>query len=65
LANQFIPYYLCDENHEWWVEARVQLLLEAVENNPYPRKNETICHTEINKSLKLRKTCRIDGIPNE
>jgi hypothetical protein len=23
-----------DENHEWWVEARVQDLLEAIEQHP-------------------------------
>jgi hypothetical protein len=34
LENQFIPQDLCDENHERRVEARVQALLEAADNNP-------------------------------
>jgi hypothetical protein len=29
-------HVLCDENHEWRVEARDQALLEAVDNNPPP-----------------------------
>jgi hypothetical protein len=32
LEKQFTPHGLCDENHERWVEARVQVLLKAVEN---------------------------------
>jgi hypothetical protein len=54
LENQFAPHDLCDDNHEWQVEARVQALLEAVDNNP----------PEIN-SMKLRKPCGMEGIPNE
>jgi hypothetical protein len=34
LENQFTLHDLCDENHKWWVEARVQALLEAVEDTP-------------------------------
>jgi hypothetical protein len=37
LANQFTPHDLCDENHEERVEARVQALLEAADNNPPQR----------------------------
>jgi hypothetical protein len=33
LENQFTLHDLCDENHKHQVEARVQTLLEAVENN--------------------------------
>jgi hypothetical protein len=33
LENQFTPHDLCDKNHEWRVKARVQALLEAVDNN--------------------------------
>jgi hypothetical protein len=33
LENQFTPYDLSDENHERRAEARVQVLLEAVDNN--------------------------------
>jgi hypothetical protein len=32
LENQFTHHDLCDENHEQWVETRVQALLEAVDN---------------------------------
>jgi hypothetical protein len=35
LENQFTPHDLCDENHERRVEARVQALLEAADNNPH------------------------------
>jgi hypothetical protein len=31
---QFAPHDLCDENHEQRVEARVQALLETVDNSP-------------------------------
>jgi hypothetical protein len=34
--NQFTQHDLCDENNERRVEARVQALLEAVDNNPPP-----------------------------
>jgi hypothetical protein len=34
LENQFTPHDLCDENYKRQVEARVQTLLEAVDNNP-------------------------------
>jgi hypothetical protein len=34
LENLFTPHDLCEENHEWRVEARVQALLEAVDDNP-------------------------------
>jgi hypothetical protein len=33
LGNQFTPHDLCGETHERRVEARVQALLDAVENN--------------------------------
>jgi hypothetical protein len=35
LENQFTPHDMCDENHEQRVEAKVQALLEAADNNPY------------------------------
>jgi hypothetical protein len=31
---QFTPHKLCDENHERQVEARVQALIEAEDNDP-------------------------------
>jgi hypothetical protein len=37
LEIQFTPHDLCDDNHEQRVEARVQTLLEAVDNNPPER----------------------------
>jgi hypothetical protein len=37
LENQFTPHDLCEENHGRQVEARVQALLEAVDNNPPER----------------------------
>jgi hypothetical protein len=46
------------------VEATVQALLEAVENSPPQRIRLCDLQTLIN-SLKLRKACGIDDIPNE
>jgi hypothetical protein len=37
LEIQFTPNNLCDENHEWWVEAKVQVLLETIDNSPIQR----------------------------
>jgi hypothetical protein len=34
LENEFTTNDLCDENHERRVEARVQALLESVDNSP-------------------------------
>jgi hypothetical protein len=34
LEIQFTPHELCDENHERRVEAKVQALLETVDQNP-------------------------------
>jgi hypothetical protein len=34
LEKQFTPHDLCEENHEWHVEAGVQALLKAVDNDP-------------------------------
>jgi hypothetical protein len=60
LENQFTSQVLCDENHEWWVEARVQALLEAVGNTPSERIQPCDLQKLIN-FLKLRKACGIDG----
>jgi hypothetical protein len=54
----------CDENHEQRVEARVQALLEAADNNPQQRIRPCDLQKLLN-SLKLKKACGIDGIPNE
>jgi hypothetical protein len=37
LEIQFTPHDLCDDNHERRVEARVQAILETVDNNPPQR----------------------------
>jgi hypothetical protein len=53
LENQFTHYDLCDKNHERRVEARVQAQLP-----------ERIRPCDL-QTLIERKSCRIDGIPNE
>jgi hypothetical protein len=63
LEKQFTPHDLCDENHERWVEARVQALLEAVDNNSSERIRPCDLEKLIN-SLKLKKACGINDIPN-
>jgi hypothetical protein len=64
LEIQFTPHDLCDENHERRVEARVQALLDTVDNNP-PQKIRPCDLQKLINSLKLKKACGIDGIPNE
>jgi hypothetical protein len=46
------------------VEARVQALLEATDNKP-PKRIRPCDLQKLSNSLKLRKACGIDGIPNE
>jgi hypothetical protein len=46
------------------VEARVQALLETVENSP-PERVKPCDLQKLISSLKLRKACGIGGIPNE
>jgi hypothetical protein len=64
LENQFTPHDLCDENHKRQVEARVQTLLKVVDNSSPERIRPCNLQKLVN-SLKLRKACGIDGIPNE
>jgi hypothetical protein len=64
LENQFTHNYACDENHKRRMEARVQTLLETVDNNPPERIKPCDLQRLVN-CLKLRKACGIDGIPNE
>jgi hypothetical protein len=64
LENRFTPHDLCDENHERRVEARVQSLLEAEENNA-PEKIRPCDLLKLISSLKRRQACGIDGVPNE
>jgi hypothetical protein len=42
LETQFTPHELCDENHERRVEARVQAILEDVDNIPPPSEDKTM-----------------------
>jgi hypothetical protein len=60
----FTPHDLCDENHERRVDARVQALLETVDDSP-PERVRPCDVQKIIKALKLKKSCGIDGIPNE
>jgi hypothetical protein len=64
LENEFTPHDLCDYNHERRVKARVQALLQTVDNSLPERVRPCDIQKLIN-SLKLRKPCWIDGIPNE
>jgi hypothetical protein len=64
LENHFTPHDLCDENHERRVEAGVLALIEATENDT-PEKIKPCDQLKLVSSLKLRKACGIDGIPNE
>jgi hypothetical protein len=64
LKIQFTQHDLCDKNHEWWVEAKVQALLETITRTP-PQRIRPCDEQKLIKSLKLRKACGIDGIPNE
>jgi hypothetical protein len=64
LENQFTHHDLCDEYHERRVEARVQALLEAVNNKPPERIRPCELQKLIN-SLKLRNSRGIDGVPNK
>jgi hypothetical protein len=57
-------HHLCDENHERSVEARVQALLEDLDNSP-PQRIRSCDLQKLINSLKLRITCRIDGIPHK
>jgi hypothetical protein len=54
---------LCDEDHERRVEARFQDLLETVDDNP-PIKVRPCDVLKLLRSLKMRKSFGIDGIPN-
>jgi hypothetical protein len=62
LETQFIPHYLCDENHERRVEVEVQALLKTVEKSS-PQKIRPCDLQKMITYLKLRKACGIDGIP--
>jgi hypothetical protein len=61
LENQFPPHDLWDENHERQLEARVQALLETVDNDSSKRLRPCDLQKLMNP-LKLRKVCGIDEI---
>jgi hypothetical protein len=64
LEKQITPHDLREENHKRQEEARVQDLLEAVEND-LPERKRPCDLQKLITFLKLRKACEIDGIPNE
>jgi hypothetical protein len=64
LENQFTSHILCDENHERQVETTVKALLAFVSGTPLGKIRPCDVHNLAN-SLKLRKACGLDGIPNE
>jgi hypothetical protein len=47
------------------MEATVQTLIEAVDNNPHPLKYHITDKHKLINSFELRKACGMDGIPNE
>jgi hypothetical protein len=57
LENRFTPHDVCDENHEWREEVRVQAVLEAVDDNLPDRLRPPDLEKLIN-SLKLKKGLR-------
>jgi hypothetical protein len=63
LENQFTPHELCKKNHERRLEARGKALLESVDSNP-PERIRPCALQKLLNSLKLKKACGIDGIPN-
>jgi hypothetical protein len=65
LEKQFTSHALCDKNHKRHVEARVQALLETVDNNPPPERIRPCDLQKLVNSLNIRKDYRIDGIPNK
>jgi hypothetical protein len=64
LENQFTSHDLCDGNHEGQVETTVQPLLKSVDGIPWGKVGPCDIH-KLTYSLKLRKACGLDGIPNE
>jgi hypothetical protein len=60
----FTPHKVCDTDHKRWVEARVQALLTIVDETP-PVKFRRCDFSEEIRSLKLGKSCGIDGISNK
>jgi hypothetical protein len=63
LENQFTSHNLCDVNRKRRVETRVQALLVSVDDTPLRKVGLSDFH-KLSNSLKLRKACGFDGIPN-
>jgi hypothetical protein len=61
---QFKSHDFCDESNERRVDIRVQALLASVESTPLGKVRPCDIHELVN-SLKLRKACGLEGIPNE
>jgi hypothetical protein len=61
---KFTSHDLCDKNHEWWVKTRVQALLTSADDTLLGKVRPCDIHKLVS-SLKLRKTCGLDGIPNK
>jgi hypothetical protein len=60
LENPFTSHNLRDENHEREVGTTIQALLAFVDGTPRP------CDIhKLANSLKFRRACGLDGIPNE
>jgi hypothetical protein len=64
LENQFTSHDLCDENHERRVETRALVLSAYVDSTPFGKIRPCDIH-KLENTLKLRKACGVDGIPNE
>jgi hypothetical protein len=62
--NHFTHYDFCEEHHERRVEALVQDVLETEDTAPSERIRSCDLKRLIN-TLRLKKDCGIDGIPNE
>jgi hypothetical protein len=62
--NQFTSHDLCDQNHEQEVETTVQALLTSVDTLLRKVRPCDILVHKLANSLKLRKACGLDGIPN-
>jgi hypothetical protein len=64
LEHQFMPHALCDKNHKWRMEARIQALLADENSNP-PEKIRPCDLQKLINILTLKKTSGINGITNE
>jgi hypothetical protein len=64
LENQFTSHELCHGNNERKVKTTAQDLLASVDGTQLGKIRPCDIHKLAN-SLKLRKACGVDGIPNE